>query len=133
MQKRSDPLETTLLAIELLRRIPRKHKITASQLHQQLKDAGFDRDLRTVQRQLEALSEHFDIERDERSKPYGYRWLDQAQGLAVSRLTAQESLLLELAHQHLKNLLPPRLLSSMAGFFAQARRNLDDREQPHNA
>ena len=133
MQKRTDTLETTLLAIELLRRIPRKHKITASQLHQQLKDAGFDRDLRTVQRQLEALSEHFDIERDERSKPYGYRWLEQAQGLAVSRLTAQESLLLELAHQHLKNLLPPRLLSSMAGFFAQARRNLDDREQPHNA
>ena len=133
MHKRSDTMETTLLAIELLRRIPRKHKITASQLHQQLKGAGFDRDLRTVQRQLEALSEHFDIERDERSKPYGYRWLEHAQGLAVSRLTAQESLLLELAHQHLKNLLPPRLLSSMEGFFAQARRNLDEGEQPHKA
>lgn len=70
------------------------------------------------------LSEHFDIERDDRSKPYGYRWLDQAKGLAVPNLTPQESLLLELAEQHMKNLLPPRLMKSMEGFFAQARRNL---------
>ena len=50
MAKRSDTLETVLLAIELLRRIPRGRKVTASELHRQLKDAGFDRDLRTVQR-----------------------------------------------------------------------------------
>ena len=56
MAKRSDTLETVLLAVELLRRIPRGRKITASDLHQQLKDAGLDRDLRTIQRQREMLS-----------------------------------------------------------------------------
>lgn len=71
MAKRSDTLETVLLAVELLRRIPRGRKVTASELHRQLKDAGIDRDLRTIQRQLEMLSEHFEIERDDRSKPYG--------------------------------------------------------------
>lgn len=124
MAKRSDSLETTLLAIELLRRIPRGRKITASELHRQLKDAGIDRDLRTIQRQLEMLSEHFDIERDDQSKPYGYRWLEQAKALAVPNLTPQESLLLQLAEEHLKNLLPVRLMKSMEGFFGQARRNL---------
>lgn len=124
MAKRPDTLETVLLAIELLRRIPRGRKVTASELHDQLKDAGIDRELRTIQRQLEMLSEHFEIERDDRSKPYGYRWLEQAKGLAVPNLTPQESLLLGLAEEHLKNLLPARLLKSMESFFAQARRNL---------
>ena len=124
MAKRSDTLETVLLAVELLRRIPRGRKVTASELHRQLKDAGIDRDLRTIQRQLEMLSEHFEIERDDRSKPYGYRWLEQAKALAVPNLTPQESLLLQLAEEHLKNLLPARLMKSMEGFFNQARRNL---------
>lgn len=125
MAKRPDTLETVLLAVELLRRIPRGRKITASELHHQLKDAGIYRDLRTVQRQLEMLSEHFQIERDDRSKPYGYRWLEQAKALSVPSLTAQESLVLKLAQEHLKNLLPPRLMKSMEGFFNQASHNLD--------
>ncbi|MBK8134158.1 MAG: WYL domain-containing protein [Gammaproteobacteria bacterium] len=124
MAKRSDTLETVLLAVELLRRIPRGRKVTASELHRQLKDAGIDRDLRTIQRQLEMLSDHFEIERDDRSKPYGYRWLEQAKALAVPNLTPQESLLLQLAEEHLKNLLPARLMKSMEGFFSQAKRNL---------
>lgn len=124
MAKRSDTLETVLLAVELLRRIPRGRKVTASELHRQLKDAGIDRDLRTIQRQLEMLSAHFEIERDDRSKPYGYRWLEQAKALAVPNLTPQEALLLQLAEEHLKNLLPTRLMKSMEGFFSQARRNL---------
>lgn len=124
MHKRSDTMETTKLAIELLRRIPRGRKISASELHRQLKDAGIERDLRTFQRQLEMLSEHFEIERDDRSKPYGYRWLEHAKALAVPNLTAQESLLLQLAEEHLKNLLPAHLMKSMDAFFNQAKRNL---------
>ena len=126
MARRPHSLDTALLMVELLRRIPRGRKITTSELHQQLQGAGFDRDLRTIQRQLEILSQHFEIERDERSKPYGYRWLERAQGLTVPQLTPQESLLLQLAQEHLKNLLPARLLQSMDGFFTQARRNLGD-------
>ena len=99
MAQRPDNLNTALRMLELLRRIPRGRKVTTGELHQQLKGAGFERDLRTIQRQLEILSEHFDIERDERSKPYGYRWLERAQGLAVPRLTPQESLLLLLAQR----------------------------------
>jgi len=133
MAKRPDTLETVLLAIELLRRIPRKGKVTAGELHDQLKGAGIERELRTIQRQLEVLSEHFEIERDERSKPYGYRWLEQSSGLAVNSLSPQESLLLGLAEKHLKNLLPAKLMKSMEGFFTQARRNLAPGGLPGNA
>ena len=56
MTKRPDTHETVLFALELLRRIPRNRKVSASELHKQLADLGVDRDIRTIQRQLEMLS-----------------------------------------------------------------------------
>lgn len=124
MPKRPDTPDTVLLALELLRRIPRQRKVSASELHEQLQGVGLQRDLRSIQRQLESLSQHFDIERDDRSKPYGYRWKDNAVGLALPVLTEQESLMLLLAQQHLARLLPAKLTAAMAGFFEQAQVNL---------
>ncbi|QIL74141.1 WYL domain-containing protein (plasmid) [Diaphorobacter sp. HDW4B] len=128
MPKRPDTLETVKLAMELLKRIPRHGKITAQQLHEQLMDAGIQRELRSVQRQLEMLSEHFDIERDDRSRPYGYSWQKDSKAFALPYLTTQEALLLRLAEEHLRQLLPTRLMRSMDAFFAQARRNLHGNE-----
>ena len=124
MGKKTDTLETVLMAIELLRRIPRNRKISANELHEQLNDLGVHRDIRTIQRQLETLSEHFDIERDDRNRPYGYRWKEQSDGLALPYLSEQESLLLQLAQQHLRPLLPASMMRSLNSFFEQANRNL---------
>ncbi len=124
MPKRPDTRETVLLALELMRRIPRKGSVTARELHDQLADTKVSRDLRTIQRQLEMLSEHFEIERDDRTRPYGYRWKERSSGMALPMLTEQESLMLNLAEQHLRSLLPATLIKSMDGFFSQARKNL---------
>lgn len=133
MPKRPESTETLILALELLRRIPRNRKITASELHIQLQGQGIERDLRTIQRQLGLLLEHFDIERDDRSKPHGYRWKDHAPVLAIASLTPQESLLLNLAQVHMRHLLPPRLVQTMNGFFEQARRNLSSDKEATNS
>lgn len=124
MVKRSDTIETVLLALEVLRRIPRKGKVSATEIHEQLEGINFKRDLRTIQRQLDMLSQHFDIDRDDRNKPYGYKWKERAEGLALPVLSEQEALLLTLAEQHLRNLLPAALMKSMESFFAQARTKL---------
>jgi len=121
MPQRASNLETLLMSLEILKRIPRGRKISAPELHQQLEAAGFVRDLRTVQRQLDVLSEHFEIERDDRSRPYGYCWKQQSLGLALPTLNEQESILLTLAEQQLHSLLPAKLVKSMEGFFDQAR------------
>jgi predicted DNA-binding transcriptional regulator YafY len=127
MSKRPDPLETLRLSHELLRRIPKGRTITAPELHQQLTDAGFERDMRTIQRQLETLAEYYDLDRDDSSKPYRYCWKERARGLTLPSLSAQESLLLMLAEQQLSSLLPAKLMKSMEGFFSQARRQLTDK------
>lgn len=124
MPRKPENLETLHISLELLKRIPRQRKISAPELHVQLRDAGFDRDLRTVQRQLESLSQHFDIECDNSSRPYGYRWKEGAAGLSLPGLTEQESLLLSLAEHNLRHQLPTALMKSLQVFFEQARRNL---------
>lgn len=131
MVKRSSTTETVVLALELLRRIPRTRKVTAAELHAQLMDAGMVRDLRTIQRQLDMLSSHFDIERDDKNKPYGYRWREQSKAWVIANLTPQESLMLLLAEEHLKTLLPANLRHAMSAFFIQARRNLGHDAHAH--
>src|SRR3954470_9645634 len=106
MPKRPNSLETVRIVLELLKRIPRNRKVSALELHEQLRAAGLDRDIRSIQRQLETLTEHFEIERDDRDRPYGYRWKERAEGLSLPGLNERESLLLSLAEQHLQNLLP---------------------------
>lgn len=100
MAKRSDTKETVLLALELMRRIPKSGAITARELHEHLADTLFARDLRTIQRQLEMLIAHFDIECDDRTKPYGYRWKKFAQGMGLPMLTEQDSLLRQAYQTH---------------------------------
>ena len=125
MTQRTDSLDTALLLMEMLKRIPRQRRVTAAELHKQLAAHGYDRNIRTIQRHLDTLSAEFGLERDERSKPFGYRWMEHAPALSLPGLTAQESLLLQLAQQHLQALLPPRLMRSMEPYFEQAGRNLD--------
>ena len=120
MPKRSDTQESLAFALEILKRIPRKRKVSAPELHAQLVDAGWSRDLRTIQRQLVMLSERFDIECDNQSKPYGYKWKEKARGFSLPTMTEQESLLLALAEAQLRFLLPARLMQAMQPFFKQA-------------
>ena len=115
---------TLKLSLELLKRIPRNRYVTAAELHRQLEAAGIVRTRRSIERQLEQLSLEFEIERDDRSKPYGYRWMSHAQGFSLPMLNEQESLLLALAQRYLQNLLPASVMQSMEGFFFQARTNL---------
>jgi hypothetical protein len=122
--KREDGVDTGILLIEILKRIPRRGKVTAAEIQSQLSAQGMDRSLRSIQRHLDTLSEKFDIERDDRSKPYGYCWKERAEGISLPMLTAQESLLLHLAHQHIRDLLPQKLNRAMQAFFDQAARNL---------
>lgn len=121
---RKNSLDTAFLLLEILKRIPRVRKVTASELQEQLAAQGLERDIRSIQRHLDTLSERFDIERDDRTKPYGYRWKEGATGIALPSLSPQESLLLKMAHEHLRALLPPKLSKAMVGFFEQAERNL---------
>lgn len=118
------------LILDILQRIPRRRFTTSTHLHEQLQAAGHPITRRTLQRQLDAIVQHFPIECDTRGKPFGYRWLDGAQGLSLPLLAPAEALLLQLAHDEVAQLLPRRTMRSVAPLFASARQQLNDRDAP---
>lgn len=124
MIKRANDITALGLGIELLKRIPRHQKISIKDLHQQLQGTPWARNERTIARQLNILCEHFDIERDDRTKPYGFRWKPNAGGLSLLQMSESEALLLELAKRHLSYLLPASLQTQMNGFFTNAQSTL---------
>lgn len=122
---RSSGLETALLLLEILRRIPRKRFITAKQIKASLDAARFERDLRSVQRYLDTISQHFDIECDTRSKPYGYRWPVHARGFTLPLLSPAEALLVHLAESELHDILPADLLRDLNPLLEHAQQQID--------
>lgn len=130
MNKRNDDMNGALFLLELLRLIPKHGKITAKQLSEKLAHLGHERSVRTIQRHLDTLSTHFDIERDDRTKPYGYTWAKNAKHLELAGISPEQALLLCLAYQELKFMLPSNILQALEGFFNQAERHLSSRDKP---
>lgn len=137
MANRPKDIEATFLQLEILRIIPKfPNSIDAKTIHEKLIDLGFSRDLRSIQRILQTLCEYFnDLECNDDSKPYTYSWKERANGFYLPILNEQQSLLLKLAEQQLKYLLPSNIMSSMKPFFDQADRmvsgtNLNGKEKP---
>ncbi|MEF1186135.1 WYL domain-containing protein, partial [Vibrio sinaloensis] len=73
MKKKSSLNESLNLALEILKRIPKSRYITVKELQSQLAEVGIERDIRTLQRIMETLSEQFNLDRNDKSKPYGYK------------------------------------------------------------
>jgi len=124
---RAASLETALILIELLQHIPRRRFTTAAQLCSALQGAGFQRDLRSVQRLLEQLCTHFPIERDTRDKPYGYRWAASAQGFKLASLSPAEALLLQIARAQSSDFLPRHIARQLEQLFEAAQKTIEDR------
>ena len=120
----SDSHNTALIYLEILRSLPKRQKITVQDICKRLESLGIVRSERTIQRILEKLCEHYDIDCDMSSKPYGYRWKSHSAGLSLPFLNEAESLLLMLAEQHLHQLLPARTLAALTPIFEQARKKL---------
>ncbi len=124
MPTRFETLNTALLYLEILRIIPKTRYIGIQDICHHLDSIGMQRDKRTIQRIMPKLCEYFEIEADTRSRPYGYRWKSHARGLEVPLLNASDSLVLALAQQQLKHLLPANIMHSMEPFFTQAQYTL---------
>ena len=105
---------------EMLKLLPQRGSgTTSSELTRRLADAGFEVDKRTVERDLIKLSALFPIVADERSKPYGWRWSDDAR-IDLPSIELSEALSLKLMEQFLKPMLPASMVRTLEGRFRLA-------------
>lgn len=114
----------------MLRLIP-KHpqKVTANQIVQKLENEGFSVSKRTIERDLQALSDMFPILADERSKPFGWSWSADAPVIDLPSLSTSEALTLKLAEQYLSKLMPETMLQQLNPYFKAATKLLNSIEK----
>ena len=94
--------------------------LSAGQLHQKLKEDGFDVSKRTVERDLIQLSEGFGIYNDDSVSPQGWSWQKNSPRLSLPGLTPEEALTFKLAEAHLSGLIPANLLRNIEPYFSHA-------------
>ena len=93
-----------------------------------LNDRGYAVSVRTVQRDLQELSEIFDIEvNDKNPRDYGWRWRKGA-NLNIPGMSVSEALAMRLVETHMKQLLPATMLDGLQGVFSLAQAKLDKAE-----
>ena len=109
---------------EMLRLLPsRGTGKTALELTKALNDAGFNITKRQVERDLNELREAFPLDCNDRSHPYGWKWVNGA-SVDLPGLTVAEAISLRMVEDTLKLLLPASILQSLEPRFRQAENKL---------
>lgn len=111
----------------ILRMLPRyPQKIDGATIEARLREEGFATTTRrTIQRDLEKLSEMFPIGSDERSKPFGWYWTREAPAFAMPGMDPATALTFHLAGHFLAPLFPPSTMNTLQPYLAAARQVLD--------
>lgn len=120
--------DTALRQINMLQLIPRQpRKISTQALVTGLVAAGFKEvTVRTVQRDLIALSNYFPIVSGDGEKPFGWSWMKDAPASGLQALDPQTALTLKLAQNHLTLELPTATLDYLSPYFKAADNLLTD-------
>lgn len=111
----------------LLNRIPRRVKRGTKYFQEVLRAAGFDVTLRTVQRDLEALSCHFPLQRDD-ERISGWKWSEDASAFDVPGMDPHVALAFQMIKLHLRGLLPESSLDFLKPYNKRAKEILDELE-----
>ncbi len=122
----TDGPQTLFRQWSMLRAIPTApRKIDVARILERLASDGFDTTARTVQRDLQKLSAVFPLVCDERSRPFGWSWMQDTDPLDIPAMSPQAALTLRLAREHLAPVMPPSTLRALAPHMRRADAVLD--------
>lgn len=128
MPRKSSTLDEAVMLIQILTRIPKGRLITAQQLKQELDAAGIPIQIRTLQRYLKTMAstDVFGIDCDMRSRPYGYKQSTAGGTLLSQQMSVHECLLLRLAQEHMRFMIPTTLSKSLSPLFDMASQKFNE-------
>jgi len=116
--------DTLARLLELLKALPHQSFATPSELREQLAERGFEVDVRSVQRDLKTLQASFPLEHNDKGRPHGWKWSEEAAG-GIASMSTPEALMLVLVQQHLQAALPASMLEGFEALFARAQQCLN--------
>lgn len=122
---------TTARQWQVLSQLQRNRWVGTTHVYEQLKLAGFDISLRTVQRDLNALAKRFPIEKNN-ANPQGWRWKDDAPLQSLPHMNLSQAVAFNMVEANLTQLLPPVILDELFPWFDLARRQLKNSKVTHS-
>jgi predicted DNA-binding transcriptional regulator YafY len=124
--------DSALRKILMLQKIPsHPRKISAGELRDYLGGEGYSVTIRSLQRDLDELSTHFPIEVDDRSKPYGWYFKKQ-DVINIPKMDSSTALVFKMVERYLPQLLPPKVVETIAPYFQQAKNTLREGNKSFN-
>ncbi|BBL60826.1 hypothetical protein A1507_13025 [Methylomonas koyamae] len=120
-------MDSLLRYFDMLSMIPKApNSISTPDLLSKLVDAGYEVDIRTVQRDLVKLSVSrlFPISSTADTKPLRWQWPSNTKRVQLPTMTSNEALSFKLVEMFLEPLLPPSIKSLLADYFEAADRVL---------
>ncbi len=113
--------ETVSRQLDILELIPRlPQTITVREIKSRLTGPDHDVSLRTVQRDLEALTHKFPITCVAEGRAQHWHWMKDAQQIAIPHMSASMAATLRLARDYLKPVLPAGVLGELDPLFDHA-------------
>jgi len=117
--------EVLLRQMAMLKLLPRPPRVVGTtDLKRQLKGAGFETTARTIQRDLQTLATFFAIECRDQSKPFGWRWQQDAPVFEVPAMDPKTALTLKLSAAFLRRVLPHDTFGRLKGHLEHAEKVL---------
>ena len=118
--------ETVCRLLDILQLIPRLPRmITAREIFERLPGNDYTVSLRTVQRDLDALSCKFPINCDTHGRTQHWYWAKGAEQITLPHMSASMAATLQLARDYLRPVLPAGVLSELKPLFDHAAEVLD--------
>lgn len=108
---------------QILSRLSTGKWMGTRELQETLEREGIEISLRTIQRDLNQISQRFPIESN-KAVPQGWRWRSDAPIQSLPHMTSSQAVTFMMVEEHLKHLLPPSLIDEMNPWFDLARRSL---------
>lgn len=102
----------------MMPRYPRK--ITARELLKNLAGSDYKVTKRTIERDLQSLSEIFPLVCDERERPFGWSWQKDAPSFDLPGLSPGEALAVKLVEQYVSPLMPESVVGQLHPHFKAA-------------
>lgn len=121
---------TLLRQWALLQAIPRHRDITVNELHEAVREAGFDTTKRTIERDMLELETNFPLLPNKKSRPYGWRWDPVFKVMDIPGMDPATALSFKLVEQYLERLMPRSTLDHLEPHFERARDVLDKTKGP---
>lgn len=123
--------DTSLRYLHMLQLIPRHpNSVSTVDLQSKLSDAGYEINLRSIQRDLEKLSASFPLYCDDNVRPFKWSFSSDAAVNFFPKLDIPSAIAFELARAYLKPLLPPTILAHLEPHFKEAQSVLNRNGNP---